>query len=111
MKLLRLISIGVLLVFALPIAVRASIYWAQGDDRHWSRADWSSTRTLPDPQANEPAMVRIYSARVGRWRGIFATHSWIVVKDRGADSYQRFDKVGWGPPIRVNGYAPDGRWF
>jgi hypothetical protein len=56
-------------------------------------------------------MVRIYSSRVGRWRSIFATHSWIVVKDRGATSYQRFDKVGWGPPIRVNGYAPDGRWF
>lgn len=111
MKLLRLIVLGSLLVFVLPIAVRAAIYWAQGDTRHWSSADWSSTRTLPDPQAHEPAMVRVYSARVGRWRGIFATHSWIVVKDRGAASYQRFDKVGWGSPIRVNGYAPDGRWF
>jgi hypothetical protein len=111
MKLAKIISIIALFVFFAPIAMRAALYWAQGDDLHWSRADWSSTRTLPDPQAHEPAMVRIYSARVGRWRSIFATHSWIVLKDRGADSYQRFDKVGWGPPIRVNGYAPDGRWF
>jgi hypothetical protein len=111
MNLFRVIILGALLVFVLPIALRAAIYWTQGDGRHWSQADWSSTRTLPDPKAHEPAMVRVYSARVGRWRGIFATHSWIVVKDRGADAYQRFDKVGWGSPIRVNGYAPDGRWF
>lgn len=111
MKLFRLALLASLFIFFMPVLVRAAIYWAQGDDRHWSRADWSSTRTLPDPRAHEPAMVRVYSARVGRWRGIFATHSWVVVKDRGASSYQRFDKVGWGSPIRINGYAPDGRWF
>jgi hypothetical protein len=111
MKVFRLLLLASLLLFFLPIAVRAALYWAQGDSGHWSRADWSSTRTLPAPQAHDAAMVRIYSSRVGRWRGIFATHSWIVVKDRGAQSYQRFDKVGWGSPIRINGYAPDGRWF
>ncbi len=111
MKIFRLILLTSLFVFFLPVAVRAALYWARGEDTHWARADWSSTGTLPAAQAHEPAMVRIYSSRVGRWRGIFATHSWIVVKDRGAASYQRFDKVGWGPPIRVNGYAPDGRWF
>ena len=111
MKFARLLLLASLFVFLAPIAIRATIYYAKGDDSHWSRADWSSTRTLPDPQAHEPAMVRVYSSRVGRWRSIFATHSWIVVKERGARSYQRFDKVGWGSPIRVNGYAPDGRWF
>ncbi len=111
MKIARLLLLVSLFVFLVPIAVRAALYWAKGDDSHWSRADWSSTGALPDPQAHEPAMVRVYSSRVGRWRSIFATHSWIVVKERGATSYQRFDKVGWGSPIRVNGYAPDGRWF
>lgn len=111
MNTLRTLALACLLVFLLPVAVRAAIYWAGNDNSHWSRADWSSTGVLPQPQAHDAAMVRIYSSRVGRWRGIFATHSWIVVKDRGAKSYQRFDKVGWGLPIRVNGYAPDGRWF
>jgi hypothetical protein len=111
MNIFRIVALACLIVFFLPVAVRAAMYWAGNDTSHWSSADWSSTGVLPEPQAHEAAMVRIYSSRVGRWRGIFATHSWIVVKDRGAKSYQRFDKVGWGSPIRVNGYAPDGRWF
>jgi len=56
-------------------------------------------------------MVRIYSARTGRWKGVFATHSWIVLKEEGADAYERWDKVGWGQPVRRNNYAPDGRWY
>ena len=47
----------------------------------------------------------------GRWRGIFAHHSWIVVKEEGASRYTRYDKVGWGRPVRTDGWPPDGRWF
>lgn len=46
-----------------------------------------------------------------RWRGIFAVHSWIVVKERGATRYSRYDYTAWGEPIRVDGFAADGRWF
>ncbi|HEY8580999.1 MAG TPA: DUF3750 domain-containing protein [Beijerinckiaceae bacterium] len=111
MTVVRVLPLVLFLLFVTPLAVRAALYWADGSEQSWARADWSSAGLLPAPAAAPQAMVRIYSARVGRWRGIFATHSWIVVKDRGATSYQRFDKVGWGAPIRVNGYAPDGRWF
>jgi len=55
--------------------------------------------------------VRVYAARTVRWRGIFAVHSWIVVKEANATSYTRYDYTAWGEPIRVNGFAPDGRWF
>ena len=55
--------------------------------------------------------MRIYAARTGRWRGIFAHHSWIVVKEAGASRYTRFDKVGWGSPVRTDGWPADGRWF
>lgn len=56
-------------------------------------------------------MIRIYSARTGRWKGVFATHSWIVLKEESASAYERWDKVGWGLPVRRNNYAPDGRWY
>ena len=51
------------------------------------------------------------SARTGRWKGIFAVHSWIVLKRENARSWTRYDVVGWGNPVRTNGWAPDGRWF
>jgi Protein of unknown function (DUF3750) len=54
---------------------------------------------------------RPYAARTGRWRGIFAHHSWIVVKEANARRYTRFDKVGWGSPVRTDGWPADGRWF
>ncbi|MGE3245139.1 MAG: DUF3750 domain-containing protein [Beijerinckiaceae bacterium] len=80
-----------------------------GPSAYWA-ADWSSTGLLPAAAEHTPALVRIYAARTGRWRGIFAKHSWIVLKDRNGN-YQRFDKVGWGTPVRVNAYPPDGRWY
>lgn len=51
------------------------------------------------------------AGRTGRWKGIFAHHTWIVTKSRGASSYTRYDVVGWGNALRVNGYAPDAWWF
>lgn len=108
----RLSLLGFMLLFALPLGAHALVKWRTADwTQSWSSADWSSTGTLPPPSAQRGAMVRIYAARVGRWRGIFAVHSWIVVKEEGASSYERFDKVGWGRPIRRDAYPPDGRWY
>lgn len=83
------------------------------DDRvsNWKTADRSSAGLLPPPATNDSAVVRIFSARTVRWRGIVATHSWIVVKERGAATYSRFDYTAWGKPIWVDRFVPDGRWF
>jgi hypothetical protein len=101
-----------ILLFLTPLAGHALWYWTRTDlAPAWGRADWSSAGLLPPPGASPEPVVRIYAARTGRWRGIFAHHSWIVVKEAGARRYTRFDKVGWGQPVRTNGWAPDGRWF
>ena len=34
-----------------------------------------------------------------------------MIKPAHANAWQRYDVVGWGTPIRVNGWDPDGRWF
>jgi len=34
-----------------------------------------------------------------------------VLKPANARSWTRYDVVGWGSPVRVNNWAPDGRWF
>ncbi|MDB5641476.1 MAG: hypothetical protein JWN07_793 [Hyphomicrobiales bacterium] len=100
-----------LLLFAVPLMLRAALDWRAISAESWSGADWSSTGQLPRPVAGSPAAVRVYAARTGRWRGIFAVHTWIVIKEAGAARYERFDKVGWGRPIRLDAFAPDGRWF
>lgn len=103
----------VVVAFLMPLGSRALYHWYNGaHDMPWSRADWSSAALLPEPRIDDPALIRIYAARTGRWRGVVAHHSWIVVKQAGDDAYTRYDKVGWGArPLRVNGWAPDGRWF
>jgi hypothetical protein len=39
-------------------------------------------------------LVRDYSARTVRWKGIFAIHTWIVLK-QGAGPYERYDLTAW----------------
>ena len=106
------VLLAILILFILPLATHAA-WWSTRDDLapSWSQADWSSAKLLPEPRTHEAATIRIYAARTGRWRGIVAHHSWIVVKGRGALRYTRYDKVGWGSPVRTDGWPADARWF
>jgi hypothetical protein len=112
LRLFLSLFLAVMILFALPLGARALWFVWQGDSAvGWSRANWSSAGLLPPPSASGPALIRIYAARTGRWRGVVAHHSWIVVKEEGAARYSRFDKVGWGSPIRTDGWDADGHWF
>lgn len=106
----RIFSAVFLVAFLAPIAAHSVVHWQRGGAESWTTANWSSTGLLPRAADHKPAMVRIYAARTGRWRGNFAVHTWIVVKPEDG-AYARYDKVGWGQPIRRNAYAPDGLWF
>ena len=107
----RRLWLCVLVLFLIPLATHAAWQWHRGWPRNWSGADWSSTGELAPASTRPEAMLRIYAARVGNWRGIFAHHTWIVVKEPGAARYRRYDVVGWGRPVRENGWPPDGRWY
>jgi hypothetical protein len=104
-----------LLLFALlylaPLGVSALAHHWVGIGTEWSRADRSSIGHLPPAATHHPAVVRIFAAPTVRWRGIFAVHTWLVVKPEGAAAYTRYDYTAWGEPVRVNGFVPDGRWF
>ena len=76
----------------------------------WRYADRSSAGLLPDP-SRRVAVVRVFAARTESWRGIVATHCWIVVKAALDTAYRRFDYTAWGEPIWVDRFVPDGRWF
>ena len=107
MKLLGLL----LLLLIGPVIASAAVYLLGERRGNWQTADRSSAGLLPRPSEHPDAVIRVYAARTVRWRGIFAVHTWIVVKERGAPRYTRYDYTAWGEPIRVDGFAPDGRWF
>jgi uncharacterized protein DUF3750 len=101
-----------LLFLFVPVALSAARYfWLEDGRGNWQTADRSSAGLLPPASSNPDAVIRVFAARTVRWRGIFAVHSWIVVKDKNASSYSRYDYTAWGDPVRANGFAPDGRWF
>jgi hypothetical protein len=100
-----------LLLLIGPIAVSAAKYLLGDRSGDWQTADRSSAGLLPPAAGHPEALVRVYAARTVRWRGIFAVHSWIVIKERNAPRYTRYDYTAWGEPIRINGFVADGRWF
>jgi hypothetical protein len=107
------VKLGLLLFslfFLLPLSVSAMLYRIDGNGAGWQVADRSSAGLLPAAAQHPDAVVRIFAAQTVRWRGIFAVHSWIVVKPEGG-AYTRYDYTAWGEPIRMNGFEPDGRWF
>ena len=104
----------VLLIFALflaPLVARAALYAIGNAPRSWRDADWSSTNLLPAARDYRPGRVIVFTGLTGAWKGIFSVHSWIVLKPAGASEWTRYDVVGWGSPVRVNGWPPDGLWY
>jgi hypothetical protein len=100
-----------LILLVVPVGVSAIGYLFDNRSGDWQTADRSSAGLLPPPAAHPDPLVRVYAARTVRWSGIFAVHTWIVVKERNAPQYTRYDYTAWGEPIRINGFAADGRWF
>jgi Protein of unknown function (DUF3750) len=83
--------------------------------RHWSEARWDSAGLAPDPATTSEAVVQVYAARAWGWKGIFAVHTWLVMKREGAARYDRYEVVGWGvrhgrPAVRRDMRAIDGYW-
>jgi hypothetical protein len=98
-------------LFLLPVAARAAMFAFSDHPRSFRDADWSSIGSLPPAAQHPEARVMVLSGRTGGWKGVLAVHSWIVIKRANAPRWTRYDVVGWGNPVRMNGWAPDGRWY
>lgn len=107
----KLMTLAFIVVFVLPLVTRAVLHAANGAPRSWHEADWSSTGSLPPATRHPEARIIVYSGRTGGWKGVLSVHTWLVLKRPNASQWTRYDVVGWGTPLRTNGWAPDGRWF
>ena len=108
---MRFSVLFVLAAILVPAAAFGAYFYAQGWPDSWNSADWSSTRTAPDPRTNTEAIIQVYAARAGRWKGALAVHTWITLKPRNARRFRRFDVVGWGRPVRRDAFPVDGLWY
>src|SRR5450830_387959 len=106
-----LIMITIFALFLAPILARAAFFAIGNGPRSWRDADWSSTGALPPAGQFKPARLVVFTGTTGGWKGVFAVHSWIVLKRANAHDWTRYDVVGWGNPVRTNGWPADGRWF
>lgn len=111
MRTLKRAILFIAVVFILPALATAGWWHFQQRPASWRAADWSSAGVLAAAPLPEEAAIHILAARTGGFKGAFAVHSWVVVKKPGASAFERYDKVGWGSPIRRNAYAADGRWY
>lgn len=111
MKFARRLAAAFLIIYLLPALASAGWWYMQDRPRSWRDADWSSADILPKAADSADAAIYVFSATTGGMKGAVASHAWIVTKEQGAPAYNRYDKVGWGKPIRKNGYPADARWY
>jgi hypothetical protein len=102
-------------LLGLPLLVSACVFGRDGGVP-WYEARRDPTGLAPDPVTTPEAVVQVYAARAVAWRGIFAVHTWIVVKPTGAPRYTRYEVLGFGvaggaPAVRVDRTGPDNYWF
>jgi len=101
----------VLALFIVPTIAGAAWSYGQIWPRSFRDADWSSSGIAPDPRKDREAIVQVYAARAGRWKGVFGVHTWIALKPAGARRFERYDVVGWGRPVRRNLHSVDANWY
>jgi hypothetical protein len=108
---LKRLLLTIFIVYLLPTFASAGWWAIQDRPGRWSEARWSSAKILPEASVSNDAAIYIFSAMTGGLKGAVASHAWIVTKEKGADTYNRYDKVGWGSPIRRNHRPPDAFWY
>ncbi|NMP31166.1 DUF3750 domain-containing protein [Thalassotalea sp. M1531] len=68
----------------------------------WRTASREPANIAPNPLTNKQAVIEVYAADAFSWRGWFAVHSWIAIKEEAAEEYTVYEVVGW----RVNRGLP-----
>ncbi len=111
----RMLWLGSLVILVVVPLVWSAGVVQGGAPRHWSEARWDSAGLAPDPATTPEPVVQVYAARAWGWKGIFATHSWIIMKRANAPAFERYEVVGWGvgrgaPAVRKDMRTIDGYW-
>lgn len=119
MKLFRTLLLWLLLIFGVPFGMPQLISYASGvgdPQISWSAARRDRTYTSPSPESYNPAVIQVFGAKTWGWRGRFAIHTWIAVKEKNAPYFTRYEVIGWraysgSPALTKSRGRPDNYWF
>jgi Protein of unknown function (DUF3750) len=111
----RMFGLALLALLVLPVLVSGCVF-GRPNGIPWYLARRDPTGLAPDPATTPEAVIQVYAARAVSWRGVFAVHTWIVVKPARAARYSRYEVLGFGvasgaPAVRVDRMGPDNYWF
>jgi hypothetical protein len=103
-------------LLALVLGAAAGCAALERAGQSWWELRRDSSGQAPDPAVAREAVVQVYAARAVGWRGVLGVHTWIALKPSGADSYTRYEVIGWGVDrgaraLRINRTGPDNYWF
>ena len=110
-RFVKRLFLTILIVFLLPAALALGWWGVEEHPSSWRTANWQSAGVLPAASSENEAAIYVMAARTGGMKGALAVHSWIVTKQQGVARYNRYDKLGWGDPVRRNAYPADARWY
>ncbi|WNC70559.1 DUF3750 domain-containing protein [Thalassotalea psychrophila] len=91
--------------------------FVSGCANNWRTASRESAGIAPIPSENKTAVIEVYAADAFSWRGWFAVHPWIAIKEPNATEYTVYEVIGWrvkrGLPA-LRSYlteTPDRYWY
>ena len=83
----------------------------------WRSASREPAGIAPKPEEVSDAVIEFYAADAFSWRGWFAVHTWVAVKEKNASEYTVYEVTGWrvkrGLPAlyEYKTSTPDRYWF
>jgi hypothetical protein len=84
---------------------------------NWRTASRESAGIASVPSKDSRAIIEFYAADAFSWRGWFAVHPWIAIKEENATQYSVYEVIGWQvrrgkPAIRqYQTPTPDRYWY
>lgn len=84
---------------------------------NWRTASRSPAGIATAPSEDNRAIIEFYAADAFSWRGWFAVHPWIAIKEEKATEYSVYEVMGWQvkrglPAIRqYQTLTPDRYWY
>lgn len=101
---------SILIFFLLSLVVGCT-------NTNWRTASREPAGLAVNPAQDKQAVIEVYAADAFSWRGWFAVHTWIAVKEQDAPEYTVYEVVGWrlrsGLPAlhEYKTTTPDRYWY